>query len=525
MWRWISRRRREGAELQYQRGASLQASGDAHGAERHFRAALELDPRHVDAQIDLGVTLLAQGLPTAAERACRRALEMAPGALAAHINLGSTLERQGRLPEAVDAWKKALAIAPDSAHALCNLSAVQLRFGALEEAARLADHAVRAAPAFAEAHLRRGKAWLELGRAEDAANSLREATRLNPRHAQLWNALGYALDVQGKLDDALRCYDQALALRPEDVQGHVNRAGMWLARGEFAKGWDEFAWRERAPENAPVHARFELPRWDGSPLGGRSLLVYAEQGLGDQIMYASCLPEVIAQAGACSLECDARLATLFKRSFPGARVHGGSQSDNPEWLAAGTPELAVSIGNLPRFLRRSAADFPRTAYLRADHGRVAAWRERLAQLGPGRKIGLSWRGGVPQTGRAWRSIPIERLAPLLEAPGCNFISLQYGDAEPHPKIRHWPEALADYDETAALVGALDLTVTVCTAVVHLAGALGRPAWVMAPVRPESRYGLAGESMPWYDSVRMFRQETFGDWNPVIARVAAELRRG
>ncbi len=499
MWRWISRRRRERAEQQYQRGAALNASGDAHGAERHFRAALELDPRHVDAQIDLGVTLLAQGLPAAAERACRRALEMAPASLAAHVNLGSTLDSQGRLDEAVAAWKQALVLAPKSAQALSDLTAAQLR-------------------------LRLGKAHLELGQAAAAIDSLREATRLDPANVVVWNALGHALDVQGDVDKALHCYEKALAVRPDDAQGHINRAGVWLARGEFAKGWDEFAWRERAPENAPVHARFELPRWDGSPLGGRSLLVYAEQGLGDQIMYASCLPEVIAQAGACTVECDARLAPLFRRTFPAARIHGGSQSDEPSWLEE-SPQLAVSIGNLPRFVRRSAGDFPRTAYLRADPGRVAAWRERLAQLGPGRKVGLSWRGGVPQTGRARRSIPLQSLTPVLETPGCTFISLQYGDAESHPQLRHWPEALADYDETAALVSALDLTVTVCTAVVHLAGALGRPAWVMAPVRPESRYGLTGESMPWYASIRMFRQEVFGDWNPVIARIAAELRRG
>src|SRR5690349_18324318 len=244
MWRWISRRRREGAEQQYQRGAALNASGDAHGAERHFRAALELDPRHVDAQIDLGVTLLAQGLPAAAERACRRALEMAPESLAAHVNLGSTLDSQGRLDEAVAAWKQALVLAPKSAQALSDLTAAQLR-------------------------LRLGKAHLELGQAAAAIDSLREATRLDPASVVVWNALGHALDVQGDIDKALHCYEKALALRPDDAQGHINRAGVWLARGEFAKGWDEFAWRERASENAPVHARFELPRWDGSPLGGR----------------------------------------------------------------------------------------------------------------------------------------------------------------------------------------------------------------------------------------------------------------
>ena len=526
MWRRIFRRRREDAETHYERGAALHSSGDANAAERHFRAALDLDPGHVDAQIDLGVALLAQGLPAAAERACRRALELSPGALAAHINLGSSLERQGRLQEAAAAWRKGLDIDPASVHALCNLSGVCLRLGEAGQAASLAEQAVRCAPGFAEAHLRHGKALLELGFAQAASGSLREAARLAPADAAIQNALGHALDVQGELDEALRCYERALAIQPENVQAHVNRAGIWLAREEYAKGWDEYAWRERAPENARVHGRFDLPRWDGTPLAGRELLVYAEQGLGDQIMYASCLPQVLAQSGRCVIECDARLAPMFRRSFPRARVQGGSQSDSPEWLeSAGAPELAVPIAELPRFLRRSAADFPRQPYLQAAPERVAAWRERLAALGPGAKIGVSWRGGVAQTGRAWRSMPLAALAPVLRMPGCTFISLQYGDVRdelPAARLHHWDEALADYDETAALICALDLTISVCTAVVHLAGALGRRAWVMAPLRPESRYGLAGADMPWYGSVRMFRQREFGDWTPVTGAVAAAL---
>ena len=179
--------------------------------------------------------------------------------------------------------------------------------------------------------------------------------------------------------------------------------------------------------------------------------------------------------------------------------------------------------------------FPRHAgYLKADSARTEKWRRRLEDLGPGRKIGLSWTGGVRKTGRGLRSLTLDRFLPLLSLPDTQFISLQYTpDAEKQVEqfskahrisLHHWPEAIDDYEETAALVSAVDLVVSVCTSVVHLCGALHRPAWVLAPFSPEWRYGFRGASMPWYPSVRIFRQERFGDWEQVLADVQAELAR-
>jgi hypothetical protein len=278
------------------------------------------------------------------------------------------------------------------------------------------------------------------------------------------------------------------------------------------------------------------PEWEGSSLAGRTVLVHAEQGLGDEIMFASCLPDLMAVAGHCAIDCHEKLERIFTRSFPGASVHGGQQTNTDQSWLERMPRIdcKVACGTLPLYLRRRPEDFPQHAgYLKADPQRVAYWKGRLAELGPGLKVGLSWRGGSKYTHRTIRSLELRQLDPLLRMAAVQFVSLQYTDCrqelaewgrENGLKVHHWQEAIDDYDETAALVCAVDIVISVQTAIVHLAGALGRPAWVVVPAAPEWRYQHSGESLPWYPSVRIFRQGRLGEWQPVIERVAGELRR-
>jgi hypothetical protein len=252
-------------------------------------------------------------------------------------------------------------------------------------------------------------------------------------------------------------------------------------------------------------------------------------------MFASQLREILAQEGRCILECDPRLLALFRRSFPRLTVFGSPPGGG---LAPGVAPRPVDVmiegGSLARLLRRAPADFPQhSGYLAADPDAVARWRERLVRLGPGLKVGISWQGGVRKTRQALRSIPLERLLPVLRAPDVRFVSLQYtADARNElaelrarhgVAIEHWQEGIDDYDQTAALVCGLDLVISVCTSLVHLTGALGKPVWVMTPLSPEWRYGIAGDSIPWYPSARLFRQDQYRKWDSVIERVAAALR--
>ncbi|MGH6631381.1 MAG: glycosyltransferase family 9 protein, partial [Burkholderiales bacterium] len=329
-------------------------------------------------------------------------------------------------------------------------------------------------------------------------------------------------------------YDRVLALRPDFALAAFHRALARLLLGDYRHGWENYELRQL---NRDYPRRPEIyPCWDGSPLTGRTLLLYREQGLGDEIMFASCLPQVIAMAEHCVVECEPRLLGIFRRSFPGATVYASTPDGSlPPDISGRGIDVAVPAGSVPRFLRRNLAEFPRhDGYLKADPQRVARWRERLARLGPGLNVGVSWTGGVRKTRRALRSIALEHWLPILRTPGARFVSLQYtadaGSAvaalreQQGVQVEHWPEAIDDFEETAALTCALDLVISVCTAVIHLGGALGRPVWVMAPYSPEWRYGFSGDTMPWYPSVKVFRQPAFGEWNPVISSVAGELVR-
>lgn len=523
----------EVAEYHYELGRAMRRLEEPARAVTCFRKAIELDPAHLDARVDLAAAMLALGDLDAAAAAAQAALAIDSRCAAAHVNLGAAQEGQGRFSDAADGYRAALALDPGNVAALANLCSACLQLGALDEARRCIDSALRLAPEDPDMHLRRGNVLMEQRLPAQAADSFRESLRLRPADPAAWNSLGFAHDLQGALDSAMRFYNKALEADAGDVQAHLNRASIWLAQEDYARGWDEYEWRLRSREHAPLYERFRQPRWDGAPLAGRRILVYAEQGLGDEILFASCLPEVAAQAAHCVIDCEPRLAGLFRHSFAQATVHGGRQTDPADWIdGAGRIDLRIPAGSLPLYLRRRVEDFPpHRGYLRAAPARVAHWRERLRALGPTRKIGLSWRGGVPRTGRGSRSLRLDELLPLLRLRGHAFVSLQYGPCgeelaalrERHGiEIHHWPEALGDYEETAALLTALDLTLSVCTAVVDLGGALGRPVWVMAPVRTDFRYGIAGEEMRWYPSVRIFRQARYADWGPVIEAVAANL---
>jgi hypothetical protein len=249
-------------------------------------------------------------------------------------------------------------------------------------------------------------------------------------------------------------------------------------------------------------------------------------------MFASCLPDLLSRAQYTVIECDPRLAGLFARSFPAAAVYRHRVKGSPDWLREPAPDYRVRLGDLPRMLRNGYADFPvHGGYLVADPAPVAVWRARLAALGPGLKVGLSWRGGTPGTGQAARSLALAALLPVLSLPQAHFVSLQYGlvrDEIADLRERHgialseWPQAIADMDEMAALITGLDLVVTVCTTAAHLCGALGKTAWVMVPAVAEWRYLDSGSRIPWYPALRLIRQSRLNAWGDAIATVRAEL---
>lgn len=509
--------------------------GDLRGARALLERALALDPRSPGALSDLGNVQLLLGEEAEAERSYAAALALAPSHAPALANLGLLRARQGDRPAALDCFRRAVRADPWSVPAIRGLvdwlpdDAVPCADIALmrDITTRIPDHAV---------------AFSALGRllmrgtfnAEPALAAIERALALGHEGADTLTAYGVALHEVGRLEDALAAYEAARALDPQHVGARFHRAIALLTLGRFAEGWPDYELRLLS-EDRPQRA-FPFPRWRGESLAGKTVLVYAEQGIGDEILFASCLPEVVAAARHCVLDCSPKLAAIFERSFPKATVRSGYQSDPVDWARSLGIDLQVPAGSLPLHLRREGSGFPAHAgYLRADADKVARWRDRLRALGPGRAIGVSWRGGTPRTRTERRSLALPELAPVLRLPGFHFVSLQYdrdGAAEVAQfeskaglRIHHWPEAIDDYDETAALAAALDGVVSACTAIVHLAGALGRPVWVLTPRVPEWRYGAHGERMPWYPSVRLVRQAERGIWTPVVDAVRNGLLSG
>jgi tetratricopeptide (TPR) repeat protein len=547
-------------------GIAQLGSGDHAAARRSLEAVLELDPRNAAACFHLG-TLIAQTekYPECASYFAR-ALEIEPrraawwvalGELArrhadharaleyfgmgvsidadmahAQRSLGQQLRLLGRPGEAIRHLRRAYELAPEAPGTLRDLVSCLIEFDMCEKALAVATQAAAENPSSFEALYCRGFACQKLHQPERALESYESANRVHSGDAELHDARGSTLQEMGRLDAAIAAFEAALALRPDFPLALFHRGLARLLLQDFEHGWQDYEMRRTArgatlPPNAP--------RWHGESLAGRSLLLRMEQGLGDEIMFASMLPELIATAGHCFVECDPRLRALFGRSFPAATVFGAIPDRSlPYPISRHRFDFETDMGSLPLVLRRDIVKFPRhDGYLKADPARVARWRERLAQLGPGLKVGISWTGGVRKTRRALRSIDLSQWLPVLSTPDAQYVSLQYTPeaaseaAQMHARhgirIQHWPEAIADYDETAALVCALDLVVSVCTSVVHLGGALGVPVWVMAPYSPEWRYGFRGESMPWYPSARLFRAPAYGEWQPVIAAVAQALR--
>jgi tetratricopeptide (TPR) repeat protein len=513
-------------------GAALRHKGQWAEAAARYQQALSLKPDYPDAHNNLGDAL--QGLNRLEEAAAsyRRALQLRPAFPEALTNLGNVLVRLERVDEAMACHREALRVRPGFADAYTNLGnalVVQRRY---DEAEACYREALRLRPYNAEAHHNLGTALAEQGKLEEAVSCYRTAMRIRPDYIDACGNLATALLALGRPDEALAAHDLVLEYKPDSPEAHMSRALALLLLGYWEQGWPEYEWRWRTPEFGSLP--YTQPLWDGSDLRGRTILLHAEQGLGDTLMALRYAPLVRQRGGKVVVAPPKALMRLLARS-PGI-----------DHLAEpGSPLPAIDchapLLSLPGIFRTTSATVPADVpYVFADPGLIEHWRRELDRLvadsppaRPTFKVGIAWQGNPQFKGDRQRSIPLVRYAPLAAVEGVRLLSLQKGFGTEQLRDISFPvvelaarldEASGPFMDTAAVMKNLDLVVTSDTATAHLAGALGVRAWVVLPFSPHWHWLLAREDSPWYPTVRLFRQKAWGDWEGVFARLAAELAR-
>ncbi len=518
------------AAAHFELALTYRDQGKLEDAADYFQLAAHFAPEFAAASFELAETLVKLERAEAALAAYRQALARDGRHGAAWRGLGNLLKTGGELNEAIDCYRSAVECAPASADARGRLAYALYRAGRYAEARRSFDAALALEPNWLEAHHNLGLLLLETGEPAAALQSFERALALGPDVVETRACVAHALRDLGRLDEAVAHYDAVLARSPQFADAVINRSYALLMRDDYAAGWGAYA--QRFASGAMVARGFPYPEWQGQPLAGKRLLVYAEQGLGDEIMFASCLPDLLRTGAHCVIECNTRLTALFQRSFPQASVHGADKNDDKHWLKKLPPvDFQAAIGSLPQYLRRSRADFPaRGGYLVADAQRSGAWRRKLA-AGTALRVGIAWRGGTPRSRQFVRSTALPQWLPILRSTGATFYALQYGDiaaeledlrAQSGIAVAQLGAAVNDLDELAAIIGALDLVISIDNTVAHVAGALGQAVWTLLPDSPEWRYPRRGTAMPWYPSMRLFHRAGGETWPPVIERVAAEL---
>jgi len=540
--------------------AALQGQGQAGGAERLYAAILGIAPDNADALHCMGTIKLARGEPGEALRligaamASRAptprilfdlglafnalsqhqkaldsfdlAIQLQPDFFEAHGNRGAMLAALGRYDDAIESYRAALAIKPDFADARCNLGSALTHLQRYDEALASLDHALALRPDYPDALYNRGNALKVLKRYDEALASYDRTIAVRPDHADAHNNRGQVLRELARYDEAIASYDRALDLRPRHVMAHCNAAALRLLTGDFERGWAHYDWRWLKKSVIPAKRNFSQPAWNGGePIAGKTILIHSEQGLGDTIQFCRYVPLVAARGARVIFEVQTPLQALM------ASLDGAAQV-----VPKGSPlpvlDLHCPLVSLPLAFGTRLETIPSTTgYLSAQAQHVTAWQSRLeGKRRP--RIGLTWSGNRGHE-RDWeRSIGLRTLVPLLDAFGddVTFFSLQKDvraddDAllKERADIFDFGNALADFSDTAALISQLDLVISVDTSVAHLAGALGKPVWILLTYFPDWRWLLGRDDSPWYPTARLFRQGESRTWDGVIARVRQALR--
>ncbi len=508
-------------------GNVLREQGHYEQAIANYKNAIKLDPNYAKAYNNLANILRERGACEEAIANYEQAIRLDAGFAEAYGNLGGVLREKGRFKEAIAACRRATQLKPDYVEAYGHLGISLYEQGCYDEAMENFERAIQLKPDCADSYSNLGGVLVKQNQLEEAISACRRAIRLKPDFAEAYNNLGIALFNKGLYAEAIENFDQAIEVKPDYVGAYMNRAFTFLLKGDFKRGWKDYCWRRKAESEKTVYPhRYQVPLWDGSPFAGSRLLVHYEQGAGDNIQCVRYLPLVKSHGGTVIFETPKSLSGLL-REFDGI-------DELVEASCEGKPpsvefDFYIPLMDLPRVfgtaLETIPADVP---YLYADTAKVRYWQKRLAE--PGFKVGIVWAGSARHKNDYNRSCPLKHFAPLADIPGVQLYGLQKGPPAAQVEqvadkmsVVNLGEEFEDFTDTAAVIENMDLIISVDTSVLHLVGAMAKPAWALIPFVPDWRWLLDRRDNPWYPTARLFRQKRRGDWQGVLTRAAAELR--
>lgn len=506
-------------------GTVLHALNRLNESVAAYEKALACNPDYAEAHNNLGAVLIALERPTEAIPHFERAVALKPGYAAAHNNLGTALQSLERHAEALPSHETALALNPDYPDAHNDLANALGALGRHAEGIAHYERAIELRPNYPEAFNNLGNALQSLGRLEEAIACYHKALALRPDYFGVYSNLGNIFVAMNRHAEAIALYTKALAIKPDFAQAQFNEGLARLVLGDFAEGWSKYEWRWLHRGSGLHKPDLRQPMWVGDQdLAGKTILLYAEQGFGDTLQFVRYVPMVARRGGRVVLHVQKPLASLLA-AMPGVAAVC-IQGDPLPPLDCHCPLMSLPLLLHTRF-ETIPAEVP---YLAAPAKALARWRSRL-RPGRGLQVGLVWAGSTTHRNDHNRSVPLDLLRPLLATPDVRFISLQKEirarDAELLRSFRGVKligDQLTDFGDTAAVVSQLDLVITADTAVAHLAGALGKPVWIMVPFSPDWRWLVGRADSPWYPTARLFRQKATGDWRSVVTPLHKALKQ-
>jgi len=526
------------AETLHLLGLIAHQVGDYRIATSLIAQAIEIDPNQSSFFYNVGNALREQGRLDESVDAYQQTIHIQPDHADAYNNLGNVLKEQGKLDESIDAYQKAIEHQPQFSGAHNNLGVALQEQGKLEESIEVYQKAIEIQPDHANAYYNVGNALREQGRLDESIDAYQKAIEIQPDHADAYNNLGNVLKEQGKLDESIDTYQKAIEIQPDHADAHKNLGIILLLKGNLSQGWKEYGWRWKCDDIISRNRDFPQPSWDGTNLNGKSILVWAEQGIGDEIMFTSILPTLSQMTEKTIIECNLRLVPLFQRSFPQIQFFSRQNLPHPHLLDENI-DYQIPMGGLGRWLRTDEDSFEwsKQSYLTACTNRSAKIRKRYQKLAGGRMlVGISWKStGINQRRALLKSTVLEDWTSILSQQDCYFINLQYGDVkEELTQLQQQTDliiyqdekidSLRNLDDFAAQVSALDLVISTSNTTVHVAGALGKPVWTLLSYVPDWRWMLEREDTPWYPSMRLFRQSETGDWPGIFVQVNSALEQ-